>query len=557
MYRQKDIKPKNIYRCDGMVAIASDIHFPFQDDKAVKAFIDYCEKNKPAVVIIAGDVLDFYKLSRFTKGEGRNPYEEMEMCRDFFRTLRERVGEETEIYYVIGNHETRLENYTLSNAPQLATLIEDVFTILKVSEFKVIGCSEVVINNEFVVTHGKLLGNKAGLSAIKEIEKHYMSGASGHCFSEDVEVITPAGWKRVIDIQLGELVGTYNKQTKEFEYNKVNDKFVYDNYSKLYHIKSNCIDIMTTDKHGFIGYGATGKLKEFTAKDLGKMSTVKIPLACQGGNPPIALSDDMIRLLVNISADACIEGKSFRFHLKKERKIKHLTELLDRLEFEYSVRPQACGTTKIGISVKNSLPILNKYFKSGIKSLPIQLREVNAEQARIILDEYSITDGNKNKYSVNAYQISTSKKAEADLLQEIFVKNGMRSSLIQRDRDRENPYYVLTVNLRGVANINKHNVRIIPYEGKVSCVSVDNGTLVVRSKGKTIVTQNTHRLAHFITRKAGRKFEWFETGCLCRLDPEYVQDPDWWQGFVVLYYEDARRVFGKTIEIQDGKILEV
>lgn len=246
MYRQKDIKPKQFYCSDGAVIIGSDIHFPFQDDKAVEAFIEYCSKKKPQAVIIAGDALDFYKLSRFTKGEGRNPYEEMTMCRSFFKELRTRVGADTVIYYVIGNHETRLENYTLSNAPQLATLIEDVFTILKVSEFGVVGCSEVVINDEFVVTHGKLLGNKAGLSAIKEIEKHYMSGASGH----------------------------------------------------------------------------------------------------------------------------------------------------------------------------------------------------------------------------------------------------------------------------------------------------------------------THRLAHFITRKAGRKFEWFETGCLCRLVPEYVQDPDWWQGFVVVTYEDGKRVFGRVIEIQDGRVLE-
>lgn len=547
---------------NGTVIVGSDIHIPFQDDKAVNVFVEYIKAEylstpkslMPPVIVLNGDVLDMFMLSRFTKGEGRNPMEEIAMCRDFLKRLRE-AAPESDIYYVIGNHETRLERYVLNKAPELSSLIEDVFSVIKVEDFKVRGCASLTINDSVVFKHGTLLGNKSGLSAIKEMENAYMSGASGHCFSEDVEVITPTGWKRIIDIQLGELVGTYNKQTKEFEYNKVNDKFIYDNYSKLYHIKSNCIDIMTTDKHGFIGYGATGKLKEFTAEDLSKMSTVKVPLACQGGNSPIVLSNDMIRLLVNISADACIEDKSFRFHLKKERKIKHLTELLDRLEFKYSVRPQACGTTKIIISVENSLPILNKYFKSGIKSLPIQLREVNAEQARIILDEYSITDGNKNKYSVNAYQISTSKKAEADLLQEIFVKNGMRSSLIQRGKDRENPSYVLTVNLRGVTDINKHNVRIVSYEGKVSCVSVDNGTLVVRSKGKTIVTQNTHRLCKYIARKSGRKFVWIETGCLCDLNPEYRINPNWQQGFATFTFVNGKLKHSKVLEIEKGEIV--
>lgn len=554
MKKAKNVIDLEMTLKDGKVLVCSDVHIPFQDDDAVSAFIAYSKKSKPDMIVLNGDILDMFMLSRFTKGEGRNPYEEIQMCRRFLELIRDN-NPDAQIIYVIGNHEMRLERYVLTKAPELASLIEDVFSILKVSDYKVRGCASLTVNDNFVFKHGTLLGNKSGLSAIKEMENSYMSGASGHCFSEDVEVLTPSGWKRVIDVQCGELVGTYNKQTKEFEYNKVNDKFVYDNYSVLYHIKSNCIDIMTTDEHGFIGYGMTGKLKEFTAKDLNKMSTVKIPLACQGGNPPIALSDNMIRLLVNISADACIEDKSFRFHLKKERKIKHLIELLDSLGFKYSVKPQSCGTTKIRISVENSLPILDKYFKSGIKSLPVQLREVNSEQAKIILDEYSITDGNKNSNSINAYQISTSKKEEADLLQEIFVKNGMRSGCIQRGKDGKKPSYVLTVNLRGVTYVNKHNVHIIPYEGRVSCVSVDNGTLVVRSKGKTIITQNTHRLCKYIARKAGRKFIWVETGGLMSMNPEYMVNPNWQQGFAEVTFKNGKLHKVDTFEIENGEIL--
>lgn len=555
MKRAKNIVDLELKLNKGNIIVASDIHIPFQDQLAVKAFLTYCAKKQPEAIVLNGDVLDMFMLSRFTKGEGRNPLEEITECRQLLETLRA-LCPNALIYYVIGNHETRLERYVLNKAPELASLVEDVFSILKVQDFKIRGCASLTVNDNLVFKHGTLLGNKSGLSAIKEMEASYMSGVSGHCFSEDVEVITPSGWKRVIDVQLGELVGTYNKQTKEFEYNKVNDKFVYDNYKELYHIKSNCVDIMTTDKHGFIGYGATGKLKEFTAEELSRMSSIKIPLACQGGQSPVALSDDMIRLLVNISADACIEDNSFRFHLKKERKIKHLTELLNRLGFKYSVRPQSCGTTKIRISVENSLPILDKYFKARVKSLPIQLREVDIEQAKVILDEYSITDGNKNSMSVNAYQISTSKKEEADLLQEIFAKNGMRSSCVQRTSDRRNPSYVLTVNLRGDTIIDKHNVSVIPYEGRVSCVSVDNGTLVVRSKGKVIVTQNTHRLCKYIARKSGKKFFWIESGCLCDLNPEYMVNPNWQQGICTVEIRNGKVHHAKIIEIEKGEILE-
>lgn len=554
MIRAKKILDLDKKITDGTVVIASDIHIPFQDKAAVKAFLGYVKEKQPEVIVLNGDVVDFFMLSRFTKGEGRNPMDEIAMCQALLGTLRNTCPN-SEIFYVIGNHSMRLEKYVLNKAPELASLIEDVFSIIRVDKFDIRGCASLTVNDSFVIKHGTLLGQKSGQCAIKEMENAYMSGATGHCFSEDVEVLTPSGWKRVLDVQLGELVGTYNKQTKEFEYNRVNDKFVYDNYKELYHIKSACIDIMTTDKHGFIGYGNTGKLKEFTAEELSQMPSVQIPLACKGGNVPIALSNDMIRLLVNISADASIEDNSFRFHLKKERKIKHLIELLDRLGFKYTVRPQSCGTTKIRISVKNSLPILDKYFKTRIKSLPIQLRDVDIEQAKVILNEYSITDGNKNSGAVNAYQISTSKKEEADLLQEIFVKNGMRSSCVQRISGRRKTSYVLTVNLRNITTVHKNNVSVAPYEGKVSCVSVNNGTLVVRSKGKTIITQNCHRLSKYIARKAGRKFIWLETGCLCDLNPEYCINPNWQQGFAVVEFKDGKLYKADCLEIEKGKIL--
>lgn len=179
MYRQKEIIAKDVKIKDGVVLIGSDIHIPFQDSKAVDAFINYAAELQPTHIVLNGDVLDFYKLSRFVKGEGRNPYEEIKECQELLKRIKATCPN-SEIYYVIGNHETRLETYVLTNAPHLASLIEDVFTILKTKELDVIGCAKVLINDSFVCTHGKLLGNKAGLSAIKEIEKHYSSGASGH-----------------------------------------------------------------------------------------------------------------------------------------------------------------------------------------------------------------------------------------------------------------------------------------------------------------------------------------------------------------------------------------
>ena len=179
MKRAKNISDIEISLKSGSILVASDVHIPFQDDKAVNAFLKYAKKKQPKLIVLNGDIMDFFRLSRFTKGEGRNPLQEITICRRFLKSLRE-MCPSSDIYYVIGNHETRLERYVLEKAPELSTLIEDVFTILKASDFSITGCASLLVNNSFVFKHGTLLGNKSGLSAIKEIEKAYMSGCSGH-----------------------------------------------------------------------------------------------------------------------------------------------------------------------------------------------------------------------------------------------------------------------------------------------------------------------------------------------------------------------------------------
>ena len=549
---QKELPVININVTDCSIAIASDFHYPFQDESAIAAFLTYVTIRQPDYIVLNGDLLDFYRLSRFSKGEGRNPKEEIDMVKGFLKTLRDKCPN-SNIYYPIGNHETRLEKYVYDKAPEIASIMNNFYELLNCEELGVIGCSKVIFNNSFTCKHGMLLGKKAGMSAMKEIENSYMSGATGHCFSEDVEVLTPTGWRRIIDVNIGEAVGTVNKETKDFQWNIAKDKFVYDNYKHLYHLKSQTVDLMVTDKHGLVGYNEDNSIfEEFTASELA-ISNNKYKFICaaeKNYNAGVDIEGNMLRLLVNISSDGCIEDNGIRFHLRKERKIAHLIALLDSLELKYSVHKQSCGTTKIRIMKESAKPIIDTYFNKG-KILPEILRDVKPSQAKIILDEYSITDGNKNKDAKNSYQISTNKKEEADLLQEIFVKNGFRSSFIKRISGN----YCLTVNTNPLTPISRNNVSIVPYRGRVSCLTVDNGTLIVRSKGKTVVTQNTHRLAKFITRKSENKYIWLETGCLCSLKPEYMLDPDWQQGFCTVEFMDGRLYKTTCHEIEDGVIL--
>lgn len=531
--------------------VLSDIHFPYHDDKAIKAVYKFLEQHPVDTIILNGDILDFYDVSSFDKDPSRinSLQKEIDMANKFFSQLRKRHS--GRIIFIGGNHDAdRLERY-LKKHPELYSLNAlKIDRILNLNEYGIDFYRDEFRLGSLKIIHGDMVRKFSAYTARGELEKHDTSGISGHCFSEDVEVLTPTGWIPIIDVNVGDTVGTINKDTQAFEFNKVNDKFVYDNYKELYHIKSTVVDVMVTDKHGLLGFNQNNnKLEEFDAKYLATTSK-RYKFMCgalKNETQGIDLSEALIRLLVNISADGSIEDNGIRFHLKKERKITHLKALLTELGYEYSEVKTKIGTTKIRIKSKYAKSIINTYFSTG-KHLPTILRNVNQEQALVILDEYSLTDGNKNKDAKNSYQISSKKTTELDLLQEIFSKNGIRSSQLKRLN-----HSILTVNTNPLTCITRDNVTAVPYKGRVSCVSVDNGTLIIRSKGKTLVTQNTHRLGCYYYRTPERYLAWYESGCLCRLDPEYVKSPNWQQAFLYGYVE--KDSFAVTpIPIVDGKI---
>jgi len=72
------------------------------------------------------------------------------------------------------------------------------------------------------------------------------------------------------------------------------------------------------------------------------------------------------------------------------------------------------------------------------------------------------------------------------------------------------------------------------------------------------VTGHTHRLSRFPFRAdGGRLYEWFEGGCLCQLDAEYIRGgaPNWEQGFVVGQFStNGSGSFVEPVTIRDGKI---
>lgn len=72
--------------------------------------------------------------------------------------------------------------------------------------------------------------------------------------------------------------------------------------------------------------------------------------------------------------------------------------------------------------------------------------------------------------------------------------------------------------------------------------------------GRSGASGHVHRLAMFMHGKhLGGAHFWLETGCCCTLEPEYMLDPDWQQGFMVLTVEKQTGAFGvEPVYVRNG-----
>jgi len=147
------------------VLIISDTHFPFHDKKAIETAVHY--RDNIDTVILLGDLMDFYQLSRFSRDPSMPKMkDEINICKDFLKYLREKFNKAQIIYYS-GNHEIRLNRYVQDHAPALFGI--ETITVESLLELNKLGIKFVEngiglkISSAFLL-HGNEAGSKGGIN---------------------------------------------------------------------------------------------------------------------------------------------------------------------------------------------------------------------------------------------------------------------------------------------------------------------------------------------------------------------------------------------------------
>ena len=198
---------------DGVVLVASDAHYwPGDISTAHRAFVRFCRRMRPKIVVMNGDVLDGSTISRHAPiGWESRPslIQEIEACQE---RLGEIVKASPGAQYVwpLGNHDARFESRIAAVAPEYAKVkgvhLSDHFG----AEWQ--PCWSCFVNDDVVVKHRF----KSGIHAPHN--NTMWAGRSivtGHLHSLKVQPISDYNGTRW-GVDTGTLADPYGKQFSDY-----------------------------------------------------------------------------------------------------------------------------------------------------------------------------------------------------------------------------------------------------------------------------------------------------------------------------------------------------
>jgi len=134
------------------LGIMSDIHIPYHDLRAVTVAIDDLVQHKVDAVLLNGDIMDCYSISRWEKDpRARKFSEEIADTRKFLEYLKSKLPK-AKLFWKDGNHEERYQAYMKAKAPELLDIA--CFEFSEVIGFANMGIE--YISDKRIVNVGKL-----------------------------------------------------------------------------------------------------------------------------------------------------------------------------------------------------------------------------------------------------------------------------------------------------------------------------------------------------------------------------------------------------------------
>ncbi len=162
--------------------VLGDLHFPFENRKALAQVYDYAKKTKPNVIIQMGDLFDMYSHSKFARScTFINPKEELLEAHaravKMWKTLKD-ISPKAECFQLMGNHDERPMKRLQEYYPEIVDFVD----LKKLWEFNGVSTQncerDELIIDDVVYMHGfrTRLGSHAEFNLYNTVVGHTHRG---------------------------------------------------------------------------------------------------------------------------------------------------------------------------------------------------------------------------------------------------------------------------------------------------------------------------------------------------------------------------------------------
>ncbi len=314
--------------------------------------------------------------------------------------------------------------------------------------------------------------------------------ANKSCVPVDTEVLTRNGWIKISDVEIGEGIACADIDNLKITFEEVYDKVPvhqHDTYTN---------NGFTATKDHRMVYSLQknrGFFRIATYNELLQKCGIYIPLAGYADTDGLDISDEMLAFIVAVQADGhyMYEKRKggektyygLEFHIRKERKINRVRELLEALDLPYRFTQQSNGSVKFRVYNYDGINVVNDICEKHLnkKRFTWDLLRMSREQAQLFLDELLLWDGCE---AANLY--TSRERINLDIVNAVAAMNGVGSRISGDNvQFRECPFMTLsTENTK--RNCKQHGAKLT----EVTCVSVKTGVFLCRQNGKTFIIGN-------------------------------------------------------------------
>jgi len=356
------------------------------------------------------------------------------------------------------------------------------------------------------------------------------------CLSEDTEILTKYGWRGIEHAgDMGEVL-TFNAFTEEMQWQTPLDYVVNDVEPEMVHMTGKGMDIMVTPDHTMVvgskssrwGWGGwrpapMSDLVDWAENKPHNGSRAFVPVSGKYKGHRVNLTDDELWLVGLIMADGSFVrgGGGRRYAIRiaqadergedieaallaagidnftRSDNVRAGAERYDRRSGKYAYTRKSCSSWYI--PKEKAMKLIG--FLEYDKSLACWMMEMEGDQFAHLLDGFHYGDGARG-----ANRLHNANKKIIDQFQELMVKHGYKSSYNDRRAytnkagETVRVYclnYVPGMTMASVGQKHRTNgIKRVKYSGRSWCVSVPNGTIVIRRNGCVSIVGNSHRHRH-------------------------------------------------------------